>query len=409
MAGVMLERDGLARQMQAQGMVEAASMERDTSPSSCPTVGSVRPPFTPSGVGLGAKFSLLQYSCLRGRVSKMPTAVIQKMLEGLETGDTEGRGLGMDAAILPCRLGGLASIQTMDTSYPMFEDPWLVGRVACASLVGNLFALGVVHVDSIQMILTLSTKMTEAERDTVMPLIIKGFKEAAKEAGASVSGGGEGLNPWLTVGGVATSVCLPTEYIVPDRAQVGDVLVLTKPLGTMVAINAFNWLTNADRWTKLKVVVSEDEVRKAYSRAVAVMSRLNKQAALLLHKYGAHGSTQLGGYGLLGHASTLARNQRAEVSFVIHNLPVLAKMSAVAKCCGNMFNLLKGEAAEVSGGLLIALPREQAAAFCKDTEKIDGSQSWIIGIVEKGNRTARIIDKPRVIEVPNKEREGELW
>ncbi len=61
------------------------------------------------------------------------------------------------------------------------------------------------------------------------------------------------------------------------------------------------------------------------------------------------------------------------------------------------------------GGLLIALPREQAAAFCKDIEKQEGYQAWIIGIVEKGNRSARIIDKPRVIEVPAKEKDGELW
>jgi selenide,water dikinase len=63
----------------------------------------------------------------------------------------------------------------------------------------------------------------------------------------------------------------------------------------------------------------------------------------------------------------------------------------------------------ILGGLLIALPREQAAAFCKDIEKQEGYQAWIIGIVEKGTRTARIIDKPRVIEVPAKEKDGELW
>ena len=63
----------------------------------------------------------------------------------------------------------------------------------------------------------------------------------------------------------------------------------------------------------------------------------------------------------------------------------------------------------VLGGLLIALPREQAAAFCKDIEKQEGYQAWIIGIVEKGQRTARIIDKPRVIEVPAKDKDGELW
>ena len=75
----------------------------------------------------------------------------------------------------------------------------------------------------------------------------------------------------------------------------------------------------------------------------------------------------------------------------------------------------------------LILPREQAAAYCKDIQKVEGYQAWIIGIVEKGNRsdifiavdiipfniscfrTARIIDKPRVIEVPAKEKEGELW
>lgn len=71
--------------------------------------------------------------------------------------------------------------------------------------------------------------------------------------------------------------------------------------------------------------------------------------------------------------------------------------------------VFQGHSAETSGGLLICLPREQAAAYCKDIEKQEGYQAWIIGIVEKGNRTARIIDKPRVIEVPAKEKEGELW
>ena len=87
-----------------------------------------------------------------------------------------------------------------------------------------------------------------------------------------------------------------------------------------------------------------------------------------------------------GHAQALARNQKAEVGFVIHNLPVIAKMAAVGKACGNMFQLAQGNSAETSGGLLICLPREQAAAYCKDIQKVEGYQAWIIGIVEKGNR-----------------------
>lgn len=250
-----------------------------------------------------------------------------------------------------------------------------------------------------------------------------------------MTGGQSVVNPWCTIGGVASSICQPNDYIVPDNAVVGDVLVLTKPLGTQVAVNAHQWLDQPERWNRIKLVVSEEDVRKAYHRAMDSMARLNRTAARLMHKYNAHGSTDITGFGLLGHAQTLASHQKNEVSFVIHNLPVIAKMAAVAKACGNMFQLLQGHSAETSGGLLICLPREQAgklsifllffrfrfdsilfssinlefyfgiilAAYCKDIEKQEGYQAWIIGIVEKGNRTARIIDKPRVIEVPAKE------
>lgn len=64
-------------------------------------------------------------------------------------------------------------------------------------------------------------------------------------------------------------------------------------------------------------------------------------AARLMHKYNAHGATDVTGFGLLGHAQNLAKNQKNEVSFVIHNLPIIAKMAAVAKACGNMFHLLQ--------------------------------------------------------------------
>lgn len=62
----------------------------------------------------------------------------------------------------------------------------------------------------------------------------------------------------------------------PDNAVVGDVLVLTKPLGTQVAVNAHQWLDQPDRWNRIKLVVSEDDVRKAYQRAMDSMARLNR-------------------------------------------------------------------------------------------------------------------------------------
>jgi len=269
--------------------------------------------------------------------------------------------------------------------------------------------MGVTDCDNMLMLLGVSNKMTEKERDVVVPLMIRGFKDLAEEAGTMVNGGQTVMNPWMTIGGVASSVCQETEFIMPGNAVVGDVLVMTKPLGTQVAVNAFQWLDQPERWNRIKLVVTEDDVRKAYQRAMFSMARLNRTAARLMRKYNAHGATDVTGFGLLGHANNLAKIQVNEVGFVIHNLPVIAKMTAVSKACGNMFGLLQGNSAETSGGLLIALPREQAAAYCKDIEKQEGYQAWIIGIVEKGNRTARIIDKPRVIEVPAKEKDGELW
>lgn len=70
-----------------------------------------------------------------------------------------------------------------------------------------------------------------------------------------------------------------------------------------------------------------------------------------MHKYNSHGATDVTGFGLLGHAQNLAKVQKNEVSFVIHNLPVIAKMAAVAKACGNMFQLLQGHSPETSGWL----------------------------------------------------------
>lgn len=392
-----------------------------------PNTLAIRRPFDPTAHELESNFRLTRFADLKGRGCKVPQEVLLKLLEGIQ--DDGGQdyslddpfglsgaisaipriGIGMDCSITPLRHGGLSLVQTTDFFYTLVEDPYMQGKIACANVLSDLYAMGVTECDNMLMLLAVSTKMTEKERDVVMPLMMRGFKDCALEAGTSVTGGQTVMNPWCTIGGVATTVCQPNEFIIPDSALAGDVLVITKPLGTQVALNAHQWLDQPERWNRIKLVVSEDDVKKGYQRAMDSMARLNRTVARLMHKYNAHGATDITGFGLLGHAQALARNQKNEVSFVIHNLPVIAKMAAVARACGNMFQLLQGHSAETSGGLLICLPREQAAAFCKDVEKQEGYPAWIVGIVEKGQRTARIIDKPRVIEVPAKEKEGELW
>ncbi|KAJ3586556.1 hypothetical protein NHX12_012953 [Muraenolepis orangiensis] len=316
----------------------------------------------------------------------------------------------MDSCVIPLRHGGLSLVQTTDFFYPLVEDPYMMGRIACANVLSDLYAMGITECDNMLMLLSVSQKMNEKERERAMPLLMRGFRDAAEEGGTSVTGGQTVVNPWIIVGGVASVVCQSNEFIMPDGAVPGDVLVLTKPLGTQVAVNAHQWLDQPERWNKIKLVVSKEEVKEAYQEAMFSMATLNRTAAGLMHKFQAHAGTDVTGFGLLGHANNLAAQQRNEVSFVIHNLPIIAKMAAISKACGNMFNLIQGTSPETSGGLLVCLPREQAAKFCSEM-KSQGSGfggqgavggAWIIGIVEKGDRRARIIDKPRIIEVPSR-------
>lgn len=379
-----------------------------------PPVQEVHVEFDPKDNGLDDGFRLSRFSEMRARRCKVTTASIDNMLKGFQNENTDPAkstkmGLSMDATILEARHAGLTILQGQEIMYPSIDDPYLLGKVSCTAILSNMYALGVTEVDNMLMKLSVANKMTDKERDVVVPLIIKGFRDAARRGGTQVTGGETVTNPWCMIGGVATAVTLPTEYIIPDQCSAGDVLVLTKPLGTQIAVNCYHWLQSPSAWSKIKLVISHAEVTKAYNRAMDMMQKLNLGAARLMHKYKAHAATAIGGFGLLGHAMALARCQKNEVSFVIHNLPVIAKMAAVAKAKGNMFQLTQGLACEMSGGLLICLPREQAASFCKDIEALEGNQAWIIGIVEKGDRSARIIDKPRVIEVPSKDREGELW
>ena len=85
------------------------------------------------------------------------------------------------------------------------------------------------------------------------------------------------------------------------------------------------------------------------------MARLNRNAAYLMHKYEAHAATDVTGFGILGHARNLASNQKAEVAFVIHTLPILANMVKVYEACGVNFKLLDGFSAETSGELFFPL------------------------------------------------------
>lgn len=318
--------------------------------------------------------------------------------------------IGMDSSVVPLGESGYSLVQTIDYFYPSVEDPYMNGKVACANVLSDIYALGVTRCDNMLMVMGVSTKLTDKQRDVVVPLLIKGFNDLAAEAGTRVTGGQTVLNPWPIIGGVASTCCKGADIIAPDCAEVGDVLVLTKALGTQVAVNAHQWLDNPERKAQLeRAGITREQVLRVYFRAMDSMTRLNRTGAELMHKYNSHGATDVTGFGLLGHAQNLVEVQRKSVTFNIHTLPVIGHVPALLAATGTSFKLMQGYSAETSGGLLICMSRENAEAYCAEIEQLEGYPAWIIGDVVEGDKIAKLGQNPSVIEVPSVDKEGELW
>lgn len=184
----------------------------------------------------------------------------------------------------------------------------------------------------------------------------------------------------------------------PSGAEPGDVLVLTKPLGTQLATNAMVWFQEKSvNWQKLTDTVSDAQIRSAYDSAVASMTFLNKTAAELMHKYKAHAATDVTGFGLFGHAKNLVDYQIASVDFHIHALPIIRHVREMAVRLEQK-RLLIGRAVETSGGLLIALPATVATEFCSEFQALSGRQAWIVGSVTAGSKNVTIADEPIFID-----------
>jgi selenide, water dikinase len=292
---------------------------------------------------------------------------------------------GLDNSVVATKYPGLFQISTTDFFYPLVEDPYLQGRIAACNVLSDLYAMGVTEIDTTLMLIAASMDMTAEERDIVTTLMMKGYRDTAALAGTSVTGGQTVQNPWPIIGGVGISLRHESEFVRPGGLRPGDVMVLTKPLGTQVAVNAWQWRggKNAARWETISSFIDLDGVAAAYNTAVDSMCRLNINAAKCLKKHGCHGATDVTGFGIYGHAANLAQyNEAAEVSIILHSLPCIANMAAIDSACGSPFKLKAGRSAETSGGLLAAFPDEESAeAFIKELSALDNRPAWIVGEV----------------------------
>jgi selenide,water dikinase len=320
--------------------------------------------------------------------------------DGNNLGTADGR-IALDCSIRETRQGHFV-ISTTDFFFPLVESPYLQGRIGAANVLSDLYAEGVEYCDFVLMLLAASRDMPEDQRAICTREMVRGFQDACKEAGTTVTGGQTVLNPWPIIGGVATSVVAKGEFVSSDGAKEGDVVVLTKPLGTQVAVNVHQWRTQGDKlWNKCldEKVITEQVAEDMMHSAVCAMARLNKNGGRLMLKHGAHACTDVTGFGIMGHAQNLSENQVEEVGIELHTLPCITGTPEVNAQVFN-FRLLTGYSAETSGGLMVCMPEENAEAFCKELEEEDGCPTWIIGrVVKSKDRKSRLTDDFKIISV----------
>lgn len=212
---------------------------------------------------------------------EQPIKVDEMITEQVETIEPVNKG----TSITKHPSSGIQLLQTSDILYPLIDHPYLMGKIACNSVLCGIYAMGHTEFVGTSMIIGIPNRMSFAERKIIIPMIIRGYKDAARSVGVEISGCQIIYNPWCIIGGTATSVCTMHEPMFPNDASDGDVIVLTKPLGTMVATVIFHWIMDRpDQCGRLLLSISKEDVKKAFRRAVDTMLRANKVAADLMKK-----------------------------------------------------------------------------------------------------------------------------
>jgi len=157
--------------------------------------------------------------------------------------------------------------------------------------------------------------------------------------------------------------------------------VLTKPLGMRLAINTMQWLkTDKEKREKMLKVLPESTIIDTFYRAETYMATLNLVGAQLLRKYKSNACTDVTGFGVLGHANYLAQAQKNSVKFIIDSLPVLKDIHRLETEKVTSYKLFDGYAAETSGGLLVALNKDNVDGFMREMHEA-GLDAWKIGKV----------------------------
>jgi len=280
-------------------------------------------------------------------------------------------GSGTDDAAVYKISDDIALVQTVDYFTPIVDDPYTFGAIAAANALSDIYAMGVKPIMALNIV---GFPVNELSLDILVE-ILRGGADKAKEAGIPIAGGHSIEDKEPKYGLVVTGLAHPDMIITNSGAKPGDVLILTKPIGTGIITTA---------------VKAEVATQESIDAAVKVMSTLNMAAAECMTKIGVNSCTDVTGFGLLGHLYEMisASGVGAEVSYgrvplipgtweLADDLIIPAGTSRNHEYLGDCVVWDDGVEyeeqmilcdAQTSGGLLISVPAEKSAALIESLE-----------------------------------------
>ena len=335
-----------------------------------------------------------------GCASKIDQASLKRVIEGLafpaDPRVLVGAAAGDDAGVYQLE-GGTALVQTVDVFTPSVDDPYLFGQVAAANSVSDIYAMGGRPLVALSIVGFPIGTVPEK----VLHEILRGGIDKMAEAGVAVIGGHSIKDPEIKAGFAVTGVVDPKHLTLRAGARPGDVLILTKPIGTGIVAFA----AQIDRAPKA-----------ALDAAARSMTTLNKIAAELMLEFGAHGCTDITGFGLIGHLAEMAAGSRTDVEIVWDDIPLLPgvlelvgqgvipggvernrESSAAAVTLGKGVGQVMLDVcmdAQTSGGLLIAAPKKKADALLARLHEAGVTDAAVIGKV-RGKGAGRVFIETR--------------